>query len=412
MPNCSKCKQPTKGHKGPYGANCLNVSFHSSQSNMSPKKLSKSERKRLARAQKMGDVDLSDDNPPETVQNHDPLVLELMNQVAKLSAKIESLPTVSSNTNHLHLDKSSDCDSDEGAGAVSSKPKLHIDEKSDSSVSLENGCIITAKKAQQAQAGEYANLNDFLPSTIISKQFVAELSEDGIKMKENKGRHHITDFFSWLVAFSGYMEIVLEKEPKYWKSLMKYRLTIMEFDARYQWASVYLYDLRYRAKKASAKSFDFYNIDTDIMLCTLTPDCLKENTRLCYRCKSPLHLAKKCPFLEECAMETPTQEAQSTLPRKPRWRYNPFTRSNETCNNWNRGRCHLGEGCPRIHRCESCGGKYPKQKCFICAPQTNWSNAVNVTQTQPNISPNAPPFSLHNFAPQSSNMGRPYVSTS
>ena len=200
-----------------------------------------------------------------------------------------------------------------------------------------------------------------------------------------------------------------------WRELVQYRTIIMEFDARYTWSAIQLYDIKFRSKMAMSCSLKFGHIDSDILLLSLTPDTLKDNSKTCFRCKSPLHIAKDCPFQEESTMETTSSETSrfksSQLP--PRFRFKSNTRQTETCNNFNKGNCVFGEKCFRVHKCWNCGGKYPFSSCSSCHKSNNKPNNTSTSAMQSNqsLNPYATPFN-YSFPPPQTNMGNVYGTSS
>ena len=112
--------------------------------------------------------------------------------------------------------------------------------------------IGTQSRNLAAQRGDYVDLQDFLPTTNLSSQMVAEVDQhNNVVMRDSKkGKPLVTDFHAWLIGFSGLMEVLIDARPKLWKSLVIYRLAIMEYDIRYNWPSVYTYDMMFRSKLA------------------------------------------------------------------------------------------------------------------------------------------------------------------
>ena len=325
--------------------------------------------------------------------------------------------TDSSSDDHTHRRSTRRCES---TSDDSLSPDRHYSRqnthKKASSICLANGSRVSIKKYKSAQRGEYSDLNDFLPATSLNSQMVAEVdSANNIVMRESrKGKPTITDFHSWLVAFSGFMEVLMDIKPKLWKELMTYRLAIMEYDVKYHWPAVYTYDMMFRAKLTSKCSFSYGHIDTDIVLQVLTPDNLQDQSKTCYRCGSTLHVARKCPFCPESTLETRSQEAQSQVSgnraRKGQSQRTPFSGSRNNnlapCHNWNRGECSYGEKCYRQHICDGCGGKYPKHRCNACTSYINGRGVEHKTQgNQQTLNPNAPAFNSNSFTTQQGNMG-------
>ena len=263
-----------------------------------------------------------------------------------------------------------------------------------------NGAQVSDRRVQSAREGAYVELDAFLPDTGPPP----ETRKDRGKKKKHRERIH--DYYSWLVAYTGFIDAVLTKHPDLWKELIQYRVILSEFDVRYNWSAVQMYDLKFRSQMACSKSLKFGHIDTDIMLLTLTPDTLKDTTRTCYRCKSALHVAKKCHFQEECPLEAaPTDTPKSS-------KFNSFQNkfknkssssfANEVCHKYNQGTCMYGERCYRQHKCILCGNRAPIFSCSTCSRTLVKSN-IPQSGTMPSASsfnPYATPFNFSVPPPQ------------
>lgn len=279
-------------------------------------------------------------------------------------------------------------------------------------------------------------MNDFMPCTNMPAQ--SSIEQGDIKPKDLlKGKLHISDFASWTCAFAGYEEVLLTAHPDKWKDLLQYRLHMLDFDIRYTWSAVYMYDIKFRAKLATKHSLSFGSVDSEVVSVVLTPDTLKESPRLCHRCKGPFHFASECFFRQEYSVAKGASEgqsqssaqgmssnrfqyqrgrgrAQSSFNNNSNYSSGSFNQQSynsynpNICQNWNRGQCNLGDRCFRTHRCITCGGRAPRHQCNNCNASPNWySNNSNSSNQQSN-SAHAPGNALHNVPTQSPGMGRSY----
>jgi hypothetical protein len=95
--------------------------------------------------------------------------------------------------------------------------------------------------------------------------------------------------------------------------MVVYRELIQNCDKNFKWSAVYKYDIRFRAKLAETKSFDFDKVDTSMYTTIFDATAVKTATKACLRCKATDHLVAKCPFPEENAMA-----------ENSKWRKAPF----------------------------------------------------------------------------------------
>ena len=100
----------------------------------------------------------------------------------------------------------SDSDSD-------TKSHKHKHKNSSRFICLANGARVETKKIKGAKKGEFVELTDFLPCITSQSHMVAEIDDQNnvIMKKSQKGKPVISDFHTWLVAFSGYMEVIVDK---------------------------------------------------------------------------------------------------------------------------------------------------------------------------------------------------------
>ena len=389
------------------------------------KKAKKAKKKKISLLAQNGEgISVSPSNPVDTVQPEvvvtkvsrpEQGVPELANQINDLTAEVARLRVKQKKSRRSRRHRSSSSSSSSSSNSSSSSDdssRKHKRRSQNTPICLSNGAQITIKKAKRAQQGRFVDFNEFLPAPSLAHFLIAKEGHHKLK-----GKNLIGDYFSWLTAFTGYMEVVLDLDPSLWREMMRYRMTIMNFDIRFRWATVLQYDMAFRAKMAMTRSINFGHVDPDLSILILTPDSLKVDPKVCFRCKNPLHFAGECPFAPSHAMET--SQAETYRPTAPRGRSRPFRggRSQnwhgtggriDMCYKWNRGNCDQGNACLRAHVCATCGGPNPKNQCPFCTQRTHWGgNAGSSQRAQP---PNAnvnPGQYVHNFNAQQGPVARP-----
>lgn len=399
------------------------------------------------------------------VSDTSPMVDEIMTQLAALRSEVQRLSlnnngsqVTSDNkqrrrqTNHTRhsrrkhassstTDMSDDESSSSSFSSYSSVHRSRSKSKHKKDIILSNGAHISAYIEERAQKGYFADLNDFMPYASLAHA----LMDRHTKSKHNN-RHNlnsISNYYSWVTAFSGYTECVLESDPTLWREFESHRLAIMDLDARYNWNTVFSYDLQFRANMAKERVFTFKCIDSALHCKIFSPDQLRTEPKVCFRCHNTLHFSKDCPFREAPSVEKKAQESigqiqnnqsnfargrgrgsyyggsyfggRRTNERFPSSRFNSQSRapSFEICRAWNQNFCKFGTECFRKHVCENCGGPYPRYKCNACNNSPNWGYIppmVSRPQTPTNSYSAAQP--THSFPPPQTGVGSLYGNAS
>ena len=189
------------------------------------------------------------------------------------------------------------------------------------------------------------------------------IDENVVQFKSKPAKHSIDNFSCWLSAWSIYERVLVEAYPSLYPVLSDYRMFIHKCDSKYQWHAVFAYDCRFRAQLADSQNkYAYNNIDTNLYVTIFDILSVRQDAKVCYRCKSPDHLVTMCPFLttakEEKTKKGSTQRQQA---KQPHWYHNGI----EGCNNYQSGNCHYQQ-CQRAHVCRLCRGEEPLYKCSKC----------------------------------------------
>ena len=347
---CGTCGKPVRGHDGPPGAKCQ-FSFTLG----TPSK-----------------------------DTNEPVVSELLAQMGKLAAAVELLSLEqknikttlqgSSNSQDIPpIDSVSSLDdaSQHLPGEINPTTNHPID-----TVTLTTGARISARTARAARAGEFINLQEFIPCTDPSTDFETTIENNQLICRPKKSKRRLENFYIWSQAWAGLESLLVQTNPSLYHTLSKYRLFIQEQDQRFRWGHVFSYDSRHRAQLAITRSFNFTQTNMEIFVSTCAAtDPKKTADNACHRCHDLQHHVKDCPFTAGPQVE----KAQSTASAgshygQPRGQFNqrrgPQPQRAYTtppvCIKFNAGECSLP--CPRRHVCIKCGGNEPKPRCLSCTP--------------------------------------------
>lgn len=209
--------------------------------------------------------------------------------------------------------------------------------------------------------GEFIDFDDLLPShrcpTSPSPPLELQVSggDDNSALPvslvyRNAGRRRITNFTSWLQAFTLYAQVLVSHAPARALELLAYQGVIAEAANTYQTQAWLLYDQRFRAKAAAQPDLRWDQVDNMLYLTSLT------GLNRCRHCNSPAHGDSQC--FRPRGVSAPTRSAGA-----PRIRSHVADSGRVICNNFNRGRCTNGTSCPREHICLRCAGSHSQQHC-------------------------------------------------
>ena len=334
---CSACGERVRGHDGPTGAKCK---YHDS-----PPPIPGSP---IPGSPTPGSPDTG---PPDHT-------LLLVNELSKLNINMAKMAAKQDTILQLITNKSSSVPiTPSSTIAQGMQISSHIQDNS----WMEIAPHVSPKTIAAAQNGELINLVEFLPTTECYNDESEVYVTDGImQSRPKRTKRTIDSCYTWLMAWSVYEQVIVEKHHSVYSKFAKYRSLIQQCDRRYVWQSVYSYDVQFRAKCGAKKSFDFDNMDVTLYTTLLDATAIRGGGKQCARCRSYDHFVKNCPFPEEysLAQTAKTKPQQRGTPSKDKW----FHQNIEGCNNFQNGRCFYA-GCTRAHVCRRCRGPEPFYKC-------------------------------------------------
>ena len=236
---CSSCGRPSHGHVGPCGRRC----------DMEPDEPTWSftgrsrEPHLLPRPQPQPEFDLESGH--SSVSSSSAAILELANQVGKLSVNMDSMQR------DLAALKVKDAD---GARTLSMLALVIGNEDSTKSTSdafecLTSGAKVNTKVLKAARNGEFVNLTDFAPILEPTNVTEASVIEGELVFKSKRQIKTLDSFLMWSLAWRGYEEFLIDCDPSLYKQLVAYCVFIQTTAAKCHWQAVYAYDIRNRAKK-------------------------------------------------------------------------------------------------------------------------------------------------------------------
>ena len=262
---------------------------------------------------------------------------------------------------------------------------------------LFTGARVSAKVLVASRAGEYVSLNDFIPDSEPSTEMETAIVDNSIVVRPKKTKRSLDNFYIWSQSWSGYESVLLAAFPNHYVSLCKYRLYIQELDQQYKWPAVSAYDKRHRLELSRIHSINFDVISMDILVSTcMTTGATKEGVG-CYRCQSPKHFVKNCPFRDDDEKGQSKEASQTNASQSQKFSANQSAISKtpkvqtpiaeQICFRWNGGRCFTSN-CPRRHVCQNCKQvPEPYLRCHQCsvpgsAPRNAFSTGPqNMAQT-------------------------------
>lgn len=335
MNRCSKCKKPVRGHDGPCGTNCTaepgpEIDITGSES---------------------GDENAVGDaaNGGHNDQQQNLIYQQLLNQMTLLNTGMQQLLQ-----QFQHGSVQPTPTPIQTAGLQIATGATHSTQTAASATQLTQA---PPSKIQQAvRNGEFISLPDLLPELPSVSMDVSESSE-----KTKPVKRKITNFLTWLQAWTIYEKMAIEAHPEVYSKMADYRSLIQECDTKYNWVRVYDYDVKFRLKLASNSPdarFNFSDTDAGLFVTVLDATAVKPR-KACYRCHSSNHHVAECPFL---ATETSMASGKEAGPSKVKA---PYFQGKEVCINFQTGRCRF-PSCSRAHVCQKCFDPVPLYACTRC----------------------------------------------
>ena len=310
MPNeektrcCTNCGEPVKGHVGPTGKLCPNKTIDvDTDLNEGTVPVLEENKDNASES-----IDVMSGNIEsssfEVSKNEElaPVLSQLVSQMTMLNAGIQAV--ASGQKEIINAIKASD--------SFQSREHSNIDQVKTSkqqtkvtvphsATSAISSCIkLPDKVVREAILGECINLIDFLPGNdiILSEQYKnpVDLPQGVMVVLSKKNKRNIDNFDVWLTAWNNYEALLVQNHPDIYPNLSVYRQLVQKCNRKYTWQSVYLYDVRFRMKLGSSRSFDFHVMDNDLYLTILDTTAVRTDAMRCFRCKSYEHVVTSCPF--------------------------------------------------------------------------------------------------------------------
>ena len=184
----------------------------------------------------------------------------------------------------------------------------------------------------------------------------------------------ITDFASWLEAWSVYATVLCSYYPHLAPRLFLYQHFLTLKSRSFQTTAWLRYDTEFRLKLAANDSWHFEEVDTELWASCFAADGLasapvQSPPLACYACGSTTHLYAACPQrrmtgtrqpagLAKPAQSRPLASSSRELPVAP------TGEQQDPCFIFNdKGRCFRGSHCPYAHTCTHCGGQHSRRGC-------------------------------------------------
>ena len=220
--------------------------------------------------------------------------------------------------------------------------------------------------------GDYVDMAELLPDTWRLEELMLQHRESSQCSANTKPRRKpVTDILTWVECFSNMAAIItskyLSKAPQLWA----YQRTIVRASQNFDGPSWVAYDMQFRRKAASKKSWDWGEIDL-----TLYNEMFTGRARAkvhCRICLSKSHLERACPLAPPpgLMLSTPNNNQFASHPQQGRGPLAPNSlRQNsgpvELCGLFNKltGNECTYHNCKFTHVCSLCRqGPHPAAQC-------------------------------------------------
>ena len=185
--------------------------------------------------------------------------------------------------------------------------------------------------------------------------------------------HHasITDFDSWMEAWSLYAAVLSSLHPHLAPRLFHYQHFLTLKSRTFQTKAWLRYDAEFRLKLAANSSWHFETVDTELWASCFAADGLataSSTSQACFSCGSTSHFYAACPQRRLSTTRAATGPKQDNTRPLGTSREQPSSAPSgdqqEPCYIFNdKGRCFRGQRCPYSHLCTHCGGQHAKRGC-------------------------------------------------
>ena len=231
---------------------------------------------------------------------------------------------------------------------------------------------------EKIRKGDYVNFDDLLPNftPVTEDEFSFRLvpgSGSSVSLvPRNQAKPKVSNFASWMVAFSNFLRIYTAYFPHRVTELVRYQSYIVDFANQFSFTAWLNYDRNFRYRLAQVPSLSWARIDDDLYNRYLRHASLQS---LCFVCRNFGHYASSC-YLHSGAMNSnsPFRAPQRSglgsgqvRPPAPGSSGAPGDRGfpgrrAEPCHYFNAGGCSSRE-CRYAHVCRSCHGSHPVTQC-------------------------------------------------
>ena len=242
---------------------------------------------------------------------------------------------------------------------------------------------VTRAAIDKIKNHEYVNFDLLLPnySPLNNDEYAFQLSAGAnptVKLvPKNHARPKVSDFSSWMVAWTNFLRIYTHFYPHRVHELIQYQSFIADFAAQFSFQAWWNYDRLFRERIAQNPGLSWARVDEDLYNRYLRHSPLQV---LCFSCRNFGHVASACPLRSGSMGSVPPFRApqrpagnadshSSTISRPPS---NSAPRADDgrgqgtnrrdTCFYYNGDGCNSNQ-CRYEHVCHICYGRHPASRC-------------------------------------------------
>lgn len=225
--------------------------------------------------------------------------------------------------------------------------------------------------------GEFIDLSALLQANLTAAYGHRGGRAERVSDTKQQREAPITDFTSWVEAWSLYSAVLTSYYPHLAQRLFQYQHFLALKSKTFRTAAWLRYDTEFRLKLAANGSWQYHTIDTELWASCFAADGLvgaapqqpgPYSSPNCFTCGSTGHFYAQCPQRRLVAPRTiiaATTDAPKPPPLVAKDQPSASaTGQREICLIFNdKGRCFRGSRCPYTHTCAHCGGQHPKRSC-------------------------------------------------
>ena len=216
--------------------------------------------------------------------------------------------------------------------------------------------------------GEFVNFDLLLPnrSPILTDEYSFKVvggSTPSVSLiPKNQHKPKVTDFGSWMVAWTNFLRCYMLFFPQRIHELIRYQALITDFASQYTFSAWSLYDRTFRYQLAFNQELSWHIVDDDLYNRYLRGSTTQN---VCYNCRSFGHFSSACPARTgiQGSLGESSQPFRSSQQRVGTPANGPEFRNTRTCHFYNNnGQCN-SEKCRFLHECRVCHGAHPGFQC-------------------------------------------------